>query len=88
MRAPEKTLVSLNVIGDGLAKTEKTCPDGLQYSVVTSETSNKVPTRYCRGGSETQLDLSNEGVVSLEAKPDKPLGAILFQASSGPMSKN
>lgn len=88
VRAPEKTLVSLDVIGEGLDKTEKTCSDGLQYSVVTSQTSNTVPTQYCRGGPETRLELSNEGVVSIEAIPNKQVEALLFQASSGPMKRS
>ncbi|XP_054879686.1 CUB domain-containing protein 1 isoform X2 [Poeciliopsis prolifica] len=87
LKAPEKTLVSLKVIGNGLSRTPHPCNDGRQYSVLTSETSKEVPTQYCEGGSETQLDLSDQGVVSLEAKPNTQVESVLFQAFAAPMKR-
>ncbi|MEQ2166282.1 hypothetical protein GOODEAATRI_026298 [Goodea atripinnis] len=87
LKAPEKTLVSLNVLGDGLTKTSQPCSEGLQYSVVTSGTNKEDPTQYCRGGFETRLELSNQGVVSLEAKPNTKVDSLLFQASSEPIKE-
>ncbi|XP_005796555.2 CUB domain-containing protein 1 [Xiphophorus maculatus] len=87
LKAPEKTLVSLKVLGNGLSRTPHPCSDGRQYSVVTSETSKEVPTQYCGGGSETQLDLSDQAVVSLEAKPNTQVESVLFQALAAPMKR-
>ncbi|KAM4550064.1 CUB domain-containing protein 1 [Fundulus diaphanus] len=87
LKVPEKTLVSLDVLGDGLTKTSQPCSDGKQYSVDTSETKNGKPVQYCRGGAETRLVLFNEGVVSLEAKPNIKVESSLFQASPGPMKQ-
>uniref|UniRef100_A0A3B3VEF5 CUB domain containing protein 1a n=1 Tax=Poecilia latipinna TaxID=48699 RepID=A0A3B3VEF5_9TELE len=86
LKAPEKTLVSLKVLRTGLTKAPHPCSDGRQYSAVTSETSKEVLTRYCEGGSETQLDLSDQGVVTLEAKPNTQVESVLFQALAAPMS--
>ncbi|XP_014905498.1 CUB domain-containing protein 1 isoform X1 [Poecilia latipinna] len=87
LKAPEKTLVSLKVLRTGLTKAPHPCSDGRQYSAVTSETSKEVLTRYCEGGSETQLDLSDQGVVTLEAKPNTQVESVLFQALAAPMKR-
>lgn len=80
LKAPEKTFVSLGILGAGLMETSQPCPDGLQYSVATSKTSSR--TQYCRGGSVTRLDLPNEAVVSLQVKPKALVESVLFQASA------
>ncbi|KAM4724936.1 CUB domain-containing protein 1 [Anableps anableps] len=88
LNAPEKTLVSLDVLGAGLTdKAPHPCPDGPQYTVITSEANREVPTLYCRGGLETRLDLPNQGVVSLKAKPNMEVASVLFQASPRPMMR-
>ncbi|KAM6974153.1 CUB domain-containing protein 1 isoform 1-T2 [Tautogolabrus adspersus] len=85
LKAPEKTVVSLDILGDGLMETSQPCPDGFQYSVTTSQTNGKSQTEYCRGGSVTRLDLPNEAVVSLQVKPKAQVESVLFQASAGPL---
>ncbi|CAJ1083247.1 CUB domain-containing protein 1-like isoform X1 [Xyrichtys novacula] len=84
LKAPEKTVVSLKILGEGLAKSSQPCPSGLQYSVATTETSSPTQTLYCQGGSETQLDLPNGAVVSLLAGPKAQVEPVLFQVSAGP----
>ncbi|XP_071356553.1 CUB domain-containing protein 1 [Trachinotus anak] len=85
LKAPEKTVVSLNILGQGLMETSQPCPNGYQYSVVTSKTSSKGRTQYCRDGSVTHLDLPNDAVVSLQVKPKAQVESVLFQASAGPL---
>lgn len=83
--APEKTAVSLNVLGDGLVQTSQPCSDGLQYAVIESKTSSQDWTRYCRGGSLTQLELFDHDVVVLQAAPNARMDSAVFQASAGPL---
>ncbi|XP_067468699.1 CUB domain-containing protein 1 [Thunnus thynnus] len=85
LKAPEKIVVGLNILGDGLIETTQPCPDGLQYSVATSKTNSKSQTQYCRGGSVTHLDLPNKAEVSLRVKPNTQVKSVLFQASAGPL---
>ncbi|XP_022069363.2 CUB domain-containing protein 1 [Acanthochromis polyacanthus] len=85
VKAPEKTVVSLDVLGEGLMESSQPCADGIQYSVVTSKTDGKSPTQYCRGGSETRLDLSNEAAVSLQVWPNVKVETASFQASAAPL---
>ncbi|XP_053302036.1 CUB domain-containing protein 1 [Pleuronectes platessa] len=84
LKAPEKTVVSLNILGDGLKETSQPCTDGFQYLVATSKTDSKSPTRYCRGGSVTLLDLPSGAVVSLTVQPKAQVEPV-FQASAGPL---
>lgn len=84
---PEKIVVALNILGNGLMETPHPCSDGLQYSVATSKTNSKGQTLYCEGGSVTHLDLLNQAVVSLQVKPKTQVKSVLFQASAGPLSK-
>lgn len=85
LKAPEKTLVGLNILGDGLRETSQPCPDGFQYSVTTPKTNPKGLTQYCRGGSATRLDEPNGAVVSLQVKPRALVESVLFYASAGPL---
>ncbi|CAK6965839.1 CUB domain-containing protein 1-like [Scomber scombrus] len=84
LKAPEKIVVGLDILGEGLIETSHPCPDGLQYSVATSKTSSKGQTQYCRGGSVTHLDLPNQAEVSLRVKAKTQVDSMLFQASAGP----
>ncbi|XP_035039349.2 CUB domain-containing protein 1 [Hippoglossus stenolepis] len=84
LKAPEKTVVSLNILGDGLKETSQPCTDGFQYLVATSKTDSKSQTQYCRGGSVTRLDLPSEAVVSLTVQPKAQVESV-FQASAGPL---
>ncbi|XP_037649901.1 CUB domain-containing protein 1 isoform X2 [Sebastes umbrosus] len=85
LKAPEKTVVGLDVLGDGLMETSQPCPDGFQYLMIPSKTNGKDHTQYCRGGSVTRLDLTSEAVVTLQVKPDAQVEPVLFQASAGPL---
>ncbi|XP_031151808.1 CUB domain-containing protein 1 isoform X1 [Sander lucioperca] len=85
LKAPEKTVVSLDILGDGLIETSQPCPNGFQYSVTASKTNTKGRTQYCQGGSVTRFDLPNGAVVSLHVKPKAQVDSLLFQASAGPL---
>ncbi|XP_034747156.1 CUB domain-containing protein 1 isoform X1 [Etheostoma cragini] len=85
LKAPEKTVVSLDILGEGLMETSQPCPNGFQYSVTTSKTNAKGRTQYCRGGSVTRFDLPNGAVMSLHVEPNAQVDSILFQASAGPL---
>ncbi|XP_039977595.1 CUB domain-containing protein 1 [Xiphias gladius] len=85
LKAPEKTVVSLDILGEGLIETSQPCPNGLQYSVAKSKTNSKGRTQYCRGGSVTRLDLGNQAAVSLRVKPKAQVESVLFQASAEPL---
>ncbi|KAM9384548.1 CUB domain-containing protein 1 [Pholidichthys leucotaenia] len=80
LKAPEKTVVSLNILGDGLMESSQPCPDGYKFLVALSKTNSKSQTQYCRGGSVTQLDLSNQALMSLKVAPNTPVDPVLFQA--------
>ncbi|XP_037330983.2 CUB domain-containing protein 1 isoform X1 [Pungitius pungitius] len=81
LKAPEKTVVGLEILGHGLMETSKPCLGGFQYSL----THTNGRTLYCRGGSETHLDGLNGAVVSLQVKPKAVVESVLFQASAGPL---
>ncbi|KAL7382244.1 hypothetical protein ABVT39_019415 [Epinephelus coioides] len=83
LKAPEKTAVGLDVLGDGLMETTQQCPDGFQYLVTTAIGTGQ--TQYCRGGSVTRLDLPNEAVVSLQVGSKTQVDSVLFQVSAGPL---
>lgn len=83
LTAPEKIVVSLNILGEGLLETTQPCSNGFQYFVANG----KDQTRYCRGGSVTTLDLPDKAVISLQVKPNAAVEPVLFQASAGPISK-
>ncbi|XP_042362271.1 CUB domain-containing protein 1 [Plectropomus leopardus] len=85
LKAPEKTAVTLNILGAGLMESSQPCPDGFQYLVTTSKTNGKGPTQYCPNGSVTRLDLLSGAVVSLQVKPKAQVKAVLFSASAGPI---
>lgn len=85
VKAPEKTLVTLTKLSDGLLETSQPCLDGIQYSVNTSK--SKDPTLYCHGGPLNQLELLNEALVSVQVKANTQLDSVLFQTSAGPLSK-
>ncbi|XP_051247553.1 CUB domain-containing protein 1 [Dicentrarchus labrax] len=85
LKAPEKIVVGLGILGDGLMEMSHPCPDGFQYSVTTDKTSGKGTTQYCQGGSVTHLDLPNQAAVSLQVKPKAQVPLVLFQASAGPL---
>lgn len=85
LKAPEKIVVGLDILGDGLMETSQPCPNGLQYLVETSKTNGNGRTQYCQGGSVTHLDLLNQAVVSLQVKPKTKVESVLFQASAGPL---
>ena len=84
LEAPEKTLVGLTILGEGLTETSQPCPDGFEY-LIKSKTGTVM---YCRGGSVTRFDLLGEGYVSLQVKPKVQVPRVVFQASAGPLSKN
>ncbi|KAE8281979.1 CUB domain-containing protein 1 [Larimichthys crocea] len=85
VKAPEKILVSLDILGPGLMEMSQPCPNGIQYLVATSKTNDKGRIQYCEGGSVTRFDLLNEAVVSLQVKPKAQVDSVLFQASAGPL---
>lgn len=87
LQAPEKIVVGLNILGDGLLETSQPCPNGLQYSVATSKSSSKGLIQYCEGGSLTRFDLLNQAVISLNVKANALVTPGLFQFSAGPLSK-
>ncbi|XP_077600136.1 CUB domain-containing protein 1 [Stigmatopora nigra] len=83
--APEKTVVRLIVLGEGLRKMSQPCNDGYQYSVATFEGGSKADTLYCKAGTVTHFDLLDQAVVSLQVKPKIQVESVLFQASAGPL---
>ncbi|XP_051928488.1 CUB domain-containing protein 1 isoform X1 [Hippocampus zosterae] len=85
IKAPEKTVVGLDVLGEGLQETTQPCNNGYQYSVTTFEENSKAVARYCKGGSVTHLDLFDRAVVSLQVTPKTPVESVVFQASAGPL---
>ncbi|KAF3834018.1 hypothetical protein F7725_025222 [Dissostichus mawsoni] len=85
LKAPEKTVVSLDILGDGLMETGQPCSNGFQFSVATSKTNTNGRTEYCQGGSVTRLDLLNAAVVSLQVKPQAKVDSVGFQAYAGPL---
>ncbi|KAL3043692.1 hypothetical protein OYC64_003534 [Pagothenia borchgrevinki] len=85
LKAPEKTVVGLDILGDGLMETAQPCSNGFQFSVTTSKTNTNGRTEYCQGGSVTRLDLLNAAVVSLQVKPQAKVDSVGFQASAGPL---
>lgn len=87
IKAPGKTAVSLDILGEGLVETSQPCPNGFQYSVAISKTKSNGRAKFCRGGSVTHLDLVNEAVVSLQVKPKALVDPVLFKATAGPLSK-
>lgn len=90
LKAPEKTVVGLDVLGEGFVETLQpgSCSDGIQYSVDATKSTGKVQTQaYCRGGSVTHLDLPNVATVFLKVQPKAQVVPVLFQASAGPLSK-
>lgn len=87
LQAPEKVVVSLDVLGEGLMEASQPCPNGLHYSVSMSKDGSKAPVQYCPGGSLTRFDLLNQAVVSLTVDANAPVPPVLFQASAGPLSK-
>lgn len=87
VKAPQKTVVALDILGEGLAKSSQPCPGERQYSVAHSKAdSGGGGTRYCKGGSVTRLDLADQAVVTLQVQPEAPV-SVLFQTSAGPLSK-
>lgn len=88
IKAPEKTVVGLDVLGEGLRETSQPCNNGYQYSVTAFEENSKAVARYCKAGSVTHLDLLDRAVVSLQVTPKTPVESVVFQASAGPLSKN
>lgn len=87
IKAPERTVVRLDILGDGLVETSLPCPNGFQYSAAMSKTNSKGRTEYCRGGSVTYLDLVDQAVVSVQVKPKTQVEPVLFKASAGPLGK-
>ncbi|XP_070702955.1 uncharacterized protein [Pempheris klunzingeri] len=85
LKAPEKIVVGLDILGEGLMETSQPCPNGFQYSVATSKSNTKGLIQYCRGGSVTRFDLPSEAVVSLQVKPKAQVESVVFQASAGPL---
>uniref|UniRef100_UPI003AAE4447 CUB domain-containing protein 1 n=1 Tax=Centroberyx gerrardi TaxID=166262 RepID=UPI003AAE4447 len=88
LKAPEKTVVDLHILGEGLLETSqpKSCPDRFQYSVVRPKLNGNVQTQaYCRGGSVTNLDLPNQAAMSLQVGPKAKVDSVLFQASAKPL---
>ncbi|XP_077405296.1 CUB domain-containing protein 1 [Vanacampus margaritifer] len=86
IKAPEKTLVVLNVLGDALRETSQLCNDGYQYLVTMFEGSSKSDTRYCRVGSVTHFDLLDKAVVSLQVAPKMEVASVVFHASARPLA--
>ncbi|XP_061123640.1 CUB domain-containing protein 1 [Syngnathus typhle] len=85
IKAPEKTVVGLDVLGEGLRETSQPCNNGYRYSVTTFEGNGEVDTHYCKAGSVTHLDLLDRAVVSLQVAPKTQVEAVLFQATAGPL---
>ncbi|XP_061615885.1 CUB domain-containing protein 1 isoform X2 [Phyllopteryx taeniolatus] len=85
IEAPEKTVVGLDVLGEGLRETSQPCNNGYQYSVAAFEGNSNAETRYCKAGSVTHLDLLDQAVVSLQVKPKTQVESVVFQASAGPL---
>ncbi|XP_063755816.1 CUB domain-containing protein 1 [Eleginops maclovinus] len=85
LKAPEKTVVGLDILGEGLIEAAHPCSNGIQYSVTTSKTNIKGRTEYCRGGSVTHFDLLNAALVSLQVEPKAQVDSVVFQASAGPL---
>ncbi|KAM3858171.1 CUB domain-containing protein 1 [Diretmus argenteus] len=88
LKAPEKTVVALQILGKGLKETSEpsSCPDGFHYSVAVAKSNGKVQTRaYCPDGSVTHLDLPNQSAVSLRVKPEADVVPVVFQVSAKPL---
>uniref|UniRef100_A0A3P9I595 CUB domain containing protein 1a n=1 Tax=Oryzias latipes TaxID=8090 RepID=A0A3P9I595_ORYLA len=83
--APEETVVTLDILGEGLKETSQPCSGGLEYSVAASKTNNKGLTRYCQAGDVTRLNLLDQNLVSIHVKPETVVESLLFQASAGPL---
>ncbi|KAM8884982.1 CUB domain-containing protein 1 [Synchiropus picturatus] len=81
--APEKTLVGLDILGEGLKESTEPCQNGYQYTITMPKSNEKV--HYCKAGSVTHLDLLSGAVVSLQVKPKATVEPVLFQASAGPL---
>ncbi|XP_034561437.1 CUB domain-containing protein 1-like isoform X2 [Notolabrus celidotus] len=85
LKAPEKTVISLETLGDGLTETSEPCPNVFKYSVATSNGQH----HYCQDGSVTQnsintLELPNQAIVTMQVKPKAPVQPVLFQVTVGP----
>ncbi|XP_061676391.1 CUB domain-containing protein 1 isoform X2 [Syngnathoides biaculeatus] len=85
IKAPEKTVVGLDVLGEGLRETSQRCNNGYQYSVAMFEGNGKAETHYCKAGSVTHLDLLDQAVVSMQVQPKTQVESVVFQASAGPL---
>ncbi|XP_077362600.1 CUB domain-containing protein 1 isoform X2 [Festucalex cinctus] len=86
IKAPEKTVVVLNVLGDALRETSQPCHDGYQYSVTMFEGNNRADTRYCKVGSVTHFDLLDQAVVSLQVTPKTEVASAVFHAFARPLN--
>lgn len=88
LKAPEKTVLGLDIIGEGLKEMSEptSCPDGYQYTVTRAKPKGGVQTQaYCRGGSVTHLDLPNQVTMSLQVKP-KAAVDVVFTVTAKPLS--
>ncbi|XP_030004103.1 CUB domain-containing protein 1 [Sphaeramia orbicularis] len=77
LEAPEKTVVRLEIHGNGLMETTQPCTDGLQFSASNADSDE---TQYCRGGSVTHLDLLNGASIVVRVNPDVQVESV-FQAA-------
>lgn len=80
---PERTVVRLDIQGNGLSQSSGPCADGVQYSVSKSRTDPVE--QYCRGGPVSFLDVKNQAAVSLKFNPKSTVESAVFLAA--PLSK-
>lgn len=79
LTVPERTVVRLDIQGNGLSQSSGPCADGVQYSVSKSRTDPVE--QYCRGGPVSFLDVKNQAAVSLKFNPKSTVESAVFLAA-------
>ncbi|MEQ2192497.1 hypothetical protein XENOCAPTIV_012530, partial [Xenoophorus captivus] len=84
---PDRTVLTLDFPRDGLKQisASENCEDGFQYMVSTTRSDKQLKTSsYCKGGTESKLDLLGAKTVTVEVPKGGELDRTIFSLKASP----
>lgn len=87
---PERTVLTLEFpVGLAALSGAETCPNSLQYSVVTTKSDGTVKTQhYCKSGTVSHLEMFRATTVTVDVPKEEEVEGTLFTVKAAQRGKS